>query len=88
MTREVHRFEGRAVKQPKAIGYKKAIDLMRLPGRRLVRTHSERGAVFYVVPGGYVEPDTAQKIIQHPQVRASEDGMWPGMSQTWRLGAV
>jgi len=65
------------MKQPKAIGYKRAIDLMRLPGRRLVQTHSERGAVFYIVPGGYIEPDTARKIIQHSLVRASEDGMWP-----------
>ena len=72
-------------KQSKAIGYNRAIDLMRLPETRLVQTHSERGTVFYVVPGGYVEPATAQKIISHPQVRASEDGMWPGMSQTWRL---
>jgi hypothetical protein len=69
----------------KAIGYKKATDLMRLPGTRLVRTRSAHGDVFYVVPGGYVEPATAAKIIKHPQVIASEDGMWPGMSQTWRL---
>jgi hypothetical protein len=71
--------------QLKAIGFKRAMDLMRLPQTRLVRTHSERGPVFYVVPGGYVERDTAHKIIKHAQVHASEDGMWPGHSQTWRL---
>jgi hypothetical protein len=69
----------------KAIGFLKAMDLMRLPGTRLVRTRSTTGDVFYVVPGGYVEPDTAAKIIKHPQVVAGEDVMWPGMSQTWRL---
>jgi hypothetical protein len=72
----------------KAIGFRRAIDLMRQPETRLVRTNSTGGEIFYVVPGGYVEPDTAVKIIKHPQVIASEDGMWPGMSQTWRFTAA
>jgi hypothetical protein len=75
-------------KQPKAIGYRRAIDLMRLPGRRLVQTHSERGAIFYIVPGGYIEPDIARKIIQHPLVRASGDGMWLGRGGWGRCNAA
>jgi hypothetical protein len=73
-------------KPPKAIGLRRALDLMRQhPETRLVLTKCGTGDVFYLAPGGYVEPDTADKIIKHPQVSASEDGMWPGMSQTWRL---
>jgi len=70
----------------KAIGFRKALDLMRQrPETRLILSKSKTGNVFYLAPGGYVEPDTADKIIKHPQVSASEDGMWPGMSQTWGL---
>ena len=69
----------------KAIGFNRAMDLMRKPEARLLRTHSDGGSAFYVVPGGYVPPDTAREIINHPLVRASEDSLFPGMSQTWRL---
>ncbi len=50
---------------PKAIGLKKALDMMRLQGTRLVQMHtagSPEGLAHYVVPGGYVEPDVAEKI--------------------------
>jgi|GEM_PF-4697839 len=79
------------IKQPqKSIGFKKAIDRMRMPGPRLIRMRAEgakEGFAHYVVPGGYVEADVAQKIKDHPQVRASHDGLFPGHDQTWRLGA-
>jgi len=70
---------------PKALGFNKAMDLMRQPGTRLVN----QAGSYYVGPrGGYVEPDTAHKIIKYPQVVGSKDGMWPGMDQTWRLQAA
>ena len=72
---------------PKAIGLRKALDMMRKPEVRLIKTKSANGDVYYLVPGGYVEPKTAEKLIQHPQVRGAEDGMWPGLSQTWRITA-
>jgi hypothetical protein len=69
---------------PKAIGYRKAVDMMRKPEGMLIKT----GGVHHLEPGGYyVEPKTAEKLIQHPQVRAAEDGLWPGLSQTWRFTA-
>ena len=69
-------------KPPKAIGFKKGLEMMRL-GARLIKTC----VVYSLDPGGYVEPKTAEKLIQHPQVRAAEDGLWPGLSQTWRFTA-
>lgn len=72
----------------KAIGLRKSLDLMRKPGTRLVQTKSANGPAFYIVPGGYVDRATAAKIINHPQVRAGRDGMWPGMDQTWRMESV
>jgi hypothetical protein len=72
---------------PKAIGFLKALNMLRKPEVRLIKTKSANGDVFYISPGGYVEPKTAEKLMQHPQVRGAEDGLWPGMSQTWRITA-
>lgn len=78
-----------AVKQPqKAIGFTKAMDALRRPNARLVRMRSDgalNGFAHYVVPGGYVEPDVAEKIKAHPQVRGDSDGLFPGHDQTWRI---
>ena len=73
----------------KAIGLKKALELMRVDGHRLMSMHttdSPNGKAFYVVPGGYVEPDTAQKIIARPDVIPQDDGLFPGHPQTWKMG--
>jgi hypothetical protein len=67
--------------------FHKAMDLMRGPDARLIKTHtSNGGCAHYIAPGGgYVEPEVAEQIKNHPLVTASEDGMWPGLSQTWRI---
>jgi len=67
--------------------FQKAMDLMRRPDARLIKTHtSTGGCAHYIAPGGgYVEPEVAEQIKNHPLVTASEDGMWPGLSQTWRI---
>jgi hypothetical protein len=40
---------------------------------------------YFIVPGGPVDDQTAQKIKDHPQIRAGKDGLFPGMEQTWRI---
>jgi hypothetical protein len=70
----------------KAIGLKKALDLLRKPATRMIRVNSDHGSQYYVVPGGYVDPQTAEKIKNHPQVTSGRDGLWPGHEQTWRIG--
>jgi hypothetical protein len=67
------------------LSYRKAIDRMRQPGAHLIQTHGAYGNVHYVVPGGYVEPATAERLKKHPLVRAGEDGLFPGYTQTWRV---
>ena len=72
-----------------AVSLKKAFELMRKPGTRLVKMFtraSPEGFAHYVLPGGYVSSATAEKIKQHPLVYASKDGLFPGHDQTWRLG--
>lgn len=70
---------------PKAVGLKKAMDLMHRTGTRLVKMSHGDGFKYYLVPGGYIEPATAEKIKSHPYVQAMEDGLFPGHDQTWRL---
>ena len=70
----------------RASRFQKAMDLMRRPGARLIKTHTSNGGCsHYIAPGGYIEPEVAEQIKKHPLVRAGEDGMWPGLSQTWRI---
>lgn len=74
--------------KPKAIGLKKAIDLMQRTETRLVRMHTDSapdGYAHYLIPGGYVEPDVAEKIKKRPGVVAGNDGLFPGHDQTWRM---
>jgi hypothetical protein len=42
-------------------------------------------AFIMLFPGGYIEPDVAEKIKNHPQVTAGQDGFWPSHPQTWRI---
>jgi len=73
----------------KVIGIRKAMDMMRFPGTRLVKMHTNaapEGFAHYIVPGGYIAPETAEKIKQHPLVKCSEDGLFFGQAQTWRMG--
>jgi len=66
--------------------FNKAMDLMRRPQTRLIQTNVNNNPTYYVVPGGRVSDDVAKQIINHPSVRAAGDAMWPGLSQTWRIG--
>ena len=73
---------------PAAISYRRAIEMMRRAGTRMIKQYTFRspeGYAYYIVPGGYIEPDTARKIIDHPQVCSGADGLFPGQPQTWRL---
>jgi hypothetical protein len=62
----------------------KAFDRMRT-GSRLVHMHARGGHNWFVVPGGAVTDDVATKIRSHTSVVAQEDGLFPGLSQTWRM---
>jgi hypothetical protein len=76
-------------KPRRALSLKKALDLLHRHGTRLVMMHSHEspeGRVHYVIPGGYVEPRTAELIKKHPAVTANADGLFPGQDQTWVLG--
>ena len=65
--------------------FSKAVDLMHRPGSRLMIMHTNTGDHFYVVPGGRVNRDDAQKILKRPDVIKFDDGLSPGHPQSWKL---
>jgi hypothetical protein len=75
--------------KPTDIALRRALDLMHRTGTRLVLMHtntrSGNGVAYFIVPGGAVDRETAEKIKKHPAVTASGDALFPNMSQTWRL---
>lgn len=76
------------LKPPKALTLGKALDRMRMGARlmKMCTNQSPEGAAFYVVPGGYIEPSDAAKIIERPDVSVFDDGLFPGIPQSWRMG--
>lgn len=71
----------------KPLALRKALDLLRLPGHRLMRISDGNASMsWFVVPGGFVLPETAAEIIKRPDVCGCEDGLFPGYSQTFQIG--
>jgi hypothetical protein len=66
----------------------KALNRMRT-GSTLIHTSPRpdkpRDYQWFVVPGGPVKPEVADRIKAHPAVVGQADGLWPGHDQTWRM---
>jgi hypothetical protein len=64
----------------------RAMTLMRRRDAHLIQVNGKRGPEWWIAPnGGRVDPRTAEQIRAHSQVKGDEDGLWPGLSQTWRM---
>jgi hypothetical protein len=76
-----------------SLSLKRALALMSgvaKPRRRslLVKMHTPsvpNGYAWYVLPGGYVSPETAASLIKRPDIKPGNDGLLPGHDQTWRM---
>ena len=68
----------------KQLKYKRAADLMRA-GYPLMKMHTVHGAAWFIVPGGEVSDDVALKLIERVDVQPGNDGLFPGISQTFRI---
>jgi hypothetical protein len=64
-----------------------AADLMRV-GSTLTQMHSRNGLVWCLVPGGEVTERIANELLARPDVQPSNDGLFPGISQTFRLRGI
>lgn len=77
----------------KTLNLRDALELMRVDGHALMLMHANHskpgdpsGLAYYIVPGGYINATDAKKIIARDDVRPNEDGLFPGCTQTWRMG--
>ena len=69
------------------IALRKALELLRLPGHRLMLMHVSYGQQeYFVVPGGKISRQNAQAILARPDVLPFDDGLFPGRPQTWKIG--
>ena len=77
-----------SVTKPAKLSLEKALNVLRKPGARLVRLHSNNGgAGFYVWPrGGRVPEDVAHLLLGRNDVQPYDSGLFPGHRQSWRLG--
>ncbi len=63
----------------------KAADAMRR-GATLMQMHRGGSIGWFLVPGGEIDAAVAEQLKQRPDVRPQADGLFPGISQTWKLG--
>ena len=77
-----------SVTKPPKLSLEKVLHLLRKPGARLVRLHSNNGgAEFYVWPGGgRVSDEVAQLLLKRDDIQPHGSGLLPGHPQSWRLG--
>jgi hypothetical protein len=50
-----------------------------------MQMHTNTGPEWYVVPGGRVRSDDAAKIIARPDVVPYDNGLFPGIEQSYKL---
>lgn len=65
---------------------KKAVDLMHTGSLLMKMNKSGDMTAWYLVPGGEVDQDTAEALQQMKDVIPGNDGLFPGVSQTWKVG--
>jgi hypothetical protein len=64
------------------------VELMR-DGRHLALMHNVRGAKdFYLIPGGMLKDDVAHALLAREDIQPSNDGLFPGISQTFTYRRV
>ena len=54
-------------------------------GGILMQMHTRTGMRWFIVPGGEVSASVAAKLLERRDVQPSGDGLFPGISQTFKL---
>lgn len=54
-------------------------------GARLMMMHTVNGRRWFVVPGREVSPEVAAELIKEPDIYESDDGLFPGIPQTYGI---
>jgi hypothetical protein len=56
-------------------------------GASLMQMNTAQGKRWYVVPGREVDEEIARRVIAEANVFPSQDGLFPGISQTYKIGS-
>lgn len=64
---------------------RKAVDLMHAGSLLMQMNKAGDARAWYLIPGGEVPDDVAQDLIRRSNVIAMNDGLFPGISQTWKM---
>jgi hypothetical protein len=70
---------------PAKISERYALELMRDGRRCLAQMHTRFGVKWFVIPGGEVTDKVAEALLEHPHIQPSNDGLFPGISQTYKF---
>ena len=72
-------------KKQAVLRLREAVELLHRADTRLMVMHGRDGDEFYVVPGGRLDARDALKILERPDIKAFNDGLFPGCSQQWHM---
>lgn len=75
----------RAKVHNECLRFQKAVDLLHRTDTRMMIMRASDGDQFYIVPGGRVAKDDAQKILKRPDIIEFDDGLFPGNPQSWKM---
>jgi hypothetical protein len=67
------------------ITHQYAIELLRSGQRYLAQMHTRAGRKWFIVPGGEVDTKIAQELLARPDIQPANDGLFPGISQTFKF---
>jgi hypothetical protein len=73
------------VRGTRKITERAAVELMRSGRSCLAQMHTNSGTKWFVVPDGEVTDKVAKALLEHPHIQPSDDGLFPGISQTFRF---
>lgn len=64
---------------------RKAVDLMTTGSLLMQMNKSGDLVAWYLVPGGEVSAEIAESLKAMKNVHPGNDGLFPGVSQTWKM---
>jgi hypothetical protein len=65
--------------------FNKAFDLMSTGSLLMQMNKAGDARAWYLVPGGEIDEMVAQDLMKMPNVKPNDDGLFPGISQTWKM---
>lgn len=65
--------------------FRKAFDLMSTGSLLMQMNKTGDAKAWYLIPGGEIDDVVAQDLLKLPNIKPNNDGLFPGISQTWKM---